>query len=96
MYICLICGVISHSDCYYLFSVFEWVAFEVIALFSGLLPEAATAIGANAIVLQISTMIYMLYLGASIAVEGYLSSRQAMALGFETPALESCALDLWL
>jgi len=48
----------------------EWVAFEILALECGILPnevEAIVAIGANAISLQISTFLYMMYLGASVA-----------------------------
>lgn len=49
---------------------FKCPSVEVIALLCGIFPdkeEAIIAIGANAIVFNISTMIFMLYLGASIA-----------------------------
>mmetsp|Transcript_11264 Transcript_11264/g.16552 ORF Transcript_11264/g.16552 Transcript_11264/m.16552 type:complete len:550 (+) Transcript_11264:55-1704(+) len=46
---------------------FEWWAFEVMALICGLLPDAVLAIGTNAILLNISSMVYMLYLGVSIS-----------------------------
>ena len=46
---------------------FEWWAFEVLALLSGLLPNAVLGIGANAVVMNISSMIYMIYLGLSIS-----------------------------
>lgn len=48
----------------------EWVAFEILALECGIfhdVDEAIVAIGANAISLQISTFLYMMYLGASVA-----------------------------
>jgi MATE family multidrug resistance protein len=50
--------------------MFEWVAFEVIALICGIIPdqeEALIAIGSNAIVLNIVTFAYMLYLGTGVA-----------------------------
>ncbi|KAL3784693.1 hypothetical protein ACHAW5_002871 [Stephanodiscus triporus] len=50
--------------------MFEWIAFEILALECGILPDenqAIVAIGANAISLQISSVMYMLYLGASVA-----------------------------
>lgn len=50
--------------------MFEWCAFEIIALLCGIFPDkeyAVIAIGTNAIVFQISTLLFMLYLGASIA-----------------------------
>ena len=45
----------------------EWWAFEVLALLCGLLPSAIVDIGANAIIMNLSALIYMLYLGVSIA-----------------------------
>ena len=48
----------------------EWVAFEVIALLCGIIPdpeEALIAIGSNAIVLNVSTFIFMTYLGIGVA-----------------------------
>jgi MATE family multidrug resistance protein len=50
--------------------VFEWGAFEIVALLCGVLPdeeEAVIAVGANAIVTQISSLTFMLYLGTSVA-----------------------------
>ena len=50
--------------------MFEWVAFEVIALLCGIIPnqeEALIAIGSNAIVLNVSSFAFMLYLGTGVA-----------------------------
>lgn len=50
--------------------MFEWWAFEIVALLCGIFPdeeEAITAIGANAVDFQVSCFVYMFYLGASIA-----------------------------
>ncbi|KAL7551807.1 hypothetical protein ACHAWF_015000 [Thalassiosira exigua] len=50
--------------------MFEWWAFELIALLCGMFPnedQAIVAIGANAVVFQVSTSVFMLFLGASIA-----------------------------
>ena len=46
---------------------FEWWAFEMLALLCGLLPSAVVDIGANAIIMNLSALIYMLYLGVSIS-----------------------------
>jgi MATE family multidrug resistance protein len=48
----------------------EWIAFEILALECGILPDenqAIVSIGANAITVQITSVTYMLYLGASVA-----------------------------
>ena len=49
--------------------MFEWCAFECIALLCGILPhqEAIIGIGANTIIMTTSSMTYMLYLGASVS-----------------------------
>lgn len=47
--------------------MFEWWAFEILALISGLLPNPVTSIGANSLMMQISSLIYMVYLGISIS-----------------------------
>ena len=46
---------------------FEWWAFEVLALICGLLPNAVVDIGANAVIMNLSALVYMLYLGMSIS-----------------------------
>ena len=46
---------------------FEWWAFEVLGLLCGRLPDAVVAIGANAVIMNSSSMVYMLYLGISIS-----------------------------
>eukprot|EP00567_Pseudictyota_dubia_P012258 CAMPEP_0197440516 /NCGR_PEP_ID=MMETSP1175-20131217/7008_1 /TAXON_ID=1003142 /ORGANISM="Triceratium dubium, Strain CCMP147" /LENGTH=484 /DNA_ID=CAMNT_0042970639 /DNA_START=25 /DNA_END=1480 /DNA_ORIENTATION=+ len=56
---------------------FEWWAFEVISLMCGLLPEAVVAIGSNAVIMNISSTVFMLYLGLSISC----SVRVGNALG---------------
>merc|ERR1711957_1091773 len=49
----------------------EWVAFEVLGLFCGILPgnAAIVAIGANAIIMNLSGLVFMLYFGTSIAAK---------------------------
>ncbi|KAL9185009.1 hypothetical protein ACHAXT_002786 [Thalassiosira profunda] len=49
--------------------LFEWIAFEALTLLCGLLPgqEAIVAIGANTVVMNLANLIYMQYLGASVA-----------------------------
>ena len=50
-------------------TMFEWVAFEVIALLCGILPgkEAIVGIGANSVIMNVSSLTYMLYLGVSVS-----------------------------
>ena len=45
----------------------EWWAFEILGLLAGLLPEATTEIGANAIMFNTTAVTYMFYLGVAIA-----------------------------
>ncbi|KAL7468230.1 hypothetical protein ACHAXS_008460 [Conticribra weissflogii] len=49
--------------------MFEWWAFEALALLCGILPgdEAIIGIGANAIILNVSSTTYMVYMGMSVA-----------------------------
>ncbi|KAL7548133.1 hypothetical protein ACHAWF_011428 [Thalassiosira exigua] len=49
--------------------MFEWIAFEAIALLCGILPgqEAIIGIGANAIIMNVSSLTYMVYLGVSVS-----------------------------
>eukprot|EP00579_Thalassiosira_antarctica_P018695 CAMPEP_0201949718 /NCGR_PEP_ID=MMETSP0903-20130614/56114_1 /ASSEMBLY_ACC=CAM_ASM_000552 /TAXON_ID=420261 /ORGANISM="Thalassiosira antarctica, Strain CCMP982" /LENGTH=543 /DNA_ID=CAMNT_0048492927 /DNA_START=95 /DNA_END=1723 /DNA_ORIENTATION=+ len=62
-------------------SVFAWVAFEVIALLCGILPgdEAIIGIGANAVVLYVGNMTYMLYFG--VGVSGNVRIGNALGAG---------------
>ena len=60
---------------------FEWWAFECLALLSGLLPDAILAIGTNAILLNLASLVYMFYLGISIAA----NVRIGNALGANLP-----------
>ena len=69
---------------------FEWWAFEVLAVISGLLPDAVLAIGVNAILLNLSSMVYMLYLGVSIAA----NVRIGNALGSGLPRRANLAAKL--
>jgi len=46
---------------------FEWWAFELLGLLCGLLPNAVVSIGANAVIMNVSSMVFMLYLGLSIS-----------------------------
>jgi len=50
-------------------TMFEWIAFEFIALLCGILPgkEAIIGIGANSIVMNFTSLTYMLYLGVSVS-----------------------------
>ncbi|KAF0683428.1 Aste57867_24552 [Aphanomyces stellatus] len=64
-----------------LMMVFEWWSYEIIALLAGLLPNAIIAIGANAVLVNITATVYMFYLG--IAVAGNI--RVGNALGSNRP-----------
>lgn len=71
---------------------FEWWAFEVLSLICGVLPNAVVAIGANAVLLNIASMVYMLYLGLSISC----NVRVGNALGANDPHRASLAATLTL
>ncbi|KAG9406294.1 hypothetical protein AC1031_002619 [Aphanomyces cochlioides] len=64
-----------------LMMVFEWWSYEIIALLAGLLPDAIVAIGANAVLVNITATVYMFYLG--VAVAGNI--RVGNALGSNRP-----------
>lgn len=72
--------------------IFEWWAFEVLGLICGLFPNAVVAIGANAIVMNLTSLTYMIYLG--IAVAGNV--RIGNALGANEPLRASLAAKLTL
>jgi len=77
--------------------MFEWCAFGVLALLCCVFTdemEAIIAIGANAIVFQRSTMIYMLYLGVSMA--GNIRIRKALSAGGILCTKVACYLSLAL
>jgi MATE family multidrug resistance protein len=61
--------------------MFEWVAFEVIALLCGILPgqEAIVGIGANSIIMNVSSITYTLYQG--VAVSGNVRVGNALGAG---------------
>lgn len=58
----------------------EWWAFEAISVFCGWVEDADTVIGANAVMLNISAMTYVIYLGISAAA----SIRVGTALGMSS------------
>ena len=77
-------------------SYLERCAFEVIALLCGIFPgdQAIIAIGSNAIVFQISTFLFMFFLGASIA--GNIRIGNALGAGDTHRAKVACWLTLFL
>jgi len=62
----------------------EWWAFELLSLFCGLLPNAVSAIGANAILLNIASLNFMFYLGVSVS--GNVRIGNALGAGDPTKA----------
>jgi len=71
---------------------FEWWAFEILVLLCGLLPDAQVLIGANAILVNITTLSYMFYYGISVAC----STRIGNALGAGSANRASAAAKLSL
>ena len=75
---------------------FEWWAFEIIYIFCGWMPNAEVSIGTNSIVMNITSMCYMIYLGISVSAsirignalgaglphQASLTSRVALAISF--------------
>eukprot|EP00124_Ichthyophonus_hoferi_P000048 Ihof_evm1s2 gene=Ihof_evmTU1s2 len=52
----------------------EWWAWEFLALMAGILPDSVTAIGANAILLNIATMSFMFYLGLAVSTSIHVAN----------------------
>ena len=73
---------------------FEWWAFELVALISGWLPNAIQAIGANAVLLNISACTFMFYLG--IAVSGNVRIGNALGAGDPKRAQVASVLSIGL
>jgi len=68
----------------------EWWAFEIMALICGLTDDPNTAIGANAILLQTTSLLYMIYLGISIAT----NVRVGVSFGANDPARAKLAAKI--
>ncbi|KAF1324379.1 Multidrug/oligosaccharidyl-lipid/polysaccharide, partial [Globisporangium splendens] len=47
--------------------VMEWWAFEIISLMAGVLPNSLVAMSAHAVLLNVTTMLYMVFVGFSVA-----------------------------
>ena len=73
---------------------FQWWAFELVALISGWLPNAISAIGANAILLNLSSCTFMFYLG--IAVSGNVRIGNALGAGDPKRAMVASVLSIVL
>jgi multidrug resistance protein, MATE family len=71
---------------------FEWWAFEVLAVLCGLIPDAVVAIGANAVILNIASLMYMTYMGLSVSC----NVRVGNALGANDPRRAQLAAQLTL
>jgi len=71
---------------------FEWWAFEIMGIICGWLPEAVVSIGANAVMMQISSMVYMLYY--AISVSGNVRIGNALGANSTTRAEIAAKLTL--
>ncbi|TMW59163.1 hypothetical protein Poli38472_007308 [Pythium oligandrum] len=47
--------------------VMEWWAYEIMSIMAGLLPNSVVAVSAHAVILNIVSMVYMIFLGVSVA-----------------------------
>jgi MATE family multidrug resistance protein len=45
----------------------EWWAYEILALMAGILPDAVIAVSAQAVIMTMCSMLYMLFLGVAVA-----------------------------
>jgi MATE family multidrug resistance protein len=87
---------------------FEWWTFEVLAILCGRFDNAVVAIGANAILLQICSMVYMLYLGISVSANVRIGNALGdgqphranlvanLSVGLSTCGSIVCAATLWI
>ncbi|KAE9312202.1 hypothetical protein PF008_g20021 [Phytophthora fragariae] len=51
----------------FLMMMFEWWAFEVLTLMSGVLPDAVKSVSAHAVQVNVNNMIYMVFWGLAVA-----------------------------
>ncbi|RQM26119.1 hypothetical protein B5M09_002589 [Aphanomyces astaci] len=63
-----------------LMMLFEWWSFELLVFFAGLESNAATAIGANAIQVNVTSCIYMVHFGVGTAAQ--IRVGNALGAGF--------------
>ncbi|KAJ0402427.1 hypothetical protein ATCC90586_000025 [Pythium insidiosum] len=73
-----------------LMMVMEWWAFEILSLMAGVLPHRVVAISAQAVQLNVVSMVYMLFLGFSVAT----NIRVGNHLGANAPIKARCAATL--
>ncbi|OQS03530.1 Multidrug/Oligosaccharidyl-lipid/Polysaccharide (MOP) Flippase Superfamily [Thraustotheca clavata] len=51
-----------------LMMMMEWTAFELLTLFTGLMPDPMITIGVNSILMNIISIVYMIFMGISVSV----------------------------
>ncbi|TYZ58134.1 hypothetical protein PybrP1_007362, partial [[Pythium] brassicae (nom. inval.)] len=74
--------------------VMEWWAFEIISLLAGVLPDRLVALSAHAVLLNVTSLLYMAFLGVAVAA----NIRVGNCLGANAPkaAQLNARLALWL
>lgn len=74
--------------------VMEWWAFEIISLLAGVLPDRLVALSAHAVLLNVTSLLYMVFLGVAVAA----NIRVGNCLGANAPkaAQLNARLALWL
>ncbi|GMF54043.1 unnamed protein product [Phytophthora fragariaefolia] len=72
----------------------EWVAFELLTLMAGVLPNAVVSMSAHSVLVNINSIIYMIFAGLAVAV----NIRVGNCLGANMPqqAKSSCTVALTL
>ncbi|EEY63404.1 Multidrug/Oligosaccharidyl-lipid/Polysaccharide (MOP) Flippase Superfamily [Phytophthora infestans T30-4] len=72
----------------------EWVAFELLTLMAGVLPNAVVSMSAHSVLVSINSIIYMIFAGLAVAV----NIRVGNCLGANLPELAktSCTVSLTL
>ncbi|KAF4138862.1 MatE [Phytophthora infestans] len=72
----------------------EWVAFELLTLMAGVLPNAVVSMSAHSVLVNINSIIYMIFAGLAVAV----NIRVGNCLGANLPELAkaSCTVSLTL
>ncbi|KAG6963279.1 hypothetical protein JG687_00006650 [Phytophthora cactorum] len=72
----------------------EWFAFELLTLMAGVLPNAVVSISAHSVLVNINSIIYMVFAGLAVAV----NIRVGNCLGANLPklAMASCTVALTL
>ncbi|ETW02700.1 hypothetical protein, variant 1 [Aphanomyces invadans] len=77
-----------------LMMLFEWWSFELLVFIAGLQTNATTAIGANAILVNVTSCIYMIHFGVGTAAQIRVGNALGAGLSHQAQRTVKCAVIL--